>query len=1038
MLGRTIVICLIGLLSLSFIPLSIMLGSDERIHDLQVRDGVMDLSAWDYGNQKRIALDGEWEFYWNQLLTPENFRQEGGAAPAYTTLMRVPSQWNGTIVNGNPLPAYGSATYRMVLRNLPVGGMFALKKPNIRFSSVVYIDGQKLLEDGKTSMDEATYEPGNIPQIGFFTSDQRDVEIIIQVSNYDYINSGIPVSLYFGQQDAMIEQQQKSMVREFSPLVILGALALIYFICFVAASLYRKRDYALLLIAVICLLYAIYHGLIGERALLLFFPEISFEALYKAKDVSSIACFIILAFFFHQLQKSIISSKLTQAVAIVLGGFLILVPFLTISIYMTVHAYIIVFYELLLIWLLLRAAVLHIKSEADSRFKSLLLFMAVLMINLYSVDTILFAIAIKDNLWLGQSYIIIFNIIMIFFIVLRFFEAYRTIDEMKNQLLKLDKIKDDFLSNTSHELKTPLNAIVSITDSLLKGVEGPVTERQAQNLGIVMGSGRRLTHLVNELLDYSKMKHGDITLYKSFMDLKAAVDSVIRIHLFLLGDKRVTLVNSIPEELPAVYADGNRLMQILHNLIGNAVKFSEQGEVNISAEVIRDRIEVRIQDRGIGIAAHMQERIFMAFEQAAASETNHDGGTGLGLSITRKLVELHGGHIHVESMPGEGSIFIFTIPLADASSHKMIGQAEQKERPCKEAGMPHIEYPFYVKGELDEPILVVDDDYANLQSMMNLLKLEGYSIVVVNRGQLALEELTRKRDFFLVILDITIPDMSGYEVLNGIRERFTPFELPVLMLTARNRAADMKLSMENGANDYVAKPFEAEELMARVRSLTKLKASVKHARDAEIAFLRSQINPHFLFNALNAIAELCVDEPQQAEELTLQLSQYLRGSFDFKQLDSLTTLENELELVHAYIHIEKARFGDRLEVEYDVDADPHLRIPPLTLQPLVENAIRHGLMSNLKGGTVRISVKENEHDEVGFTVEDNGCGMSQRKLEEIGKPDADKKGVGLWNISQRIKLLYGNSIRIESTEGKGTKVSFDIPVELAEDERIGG
>lgn len=322
----------------------------------------------------------------------------------------------------------------------------------------------------------------------------------------------------------------------------------------------------------------------------------------------------------------------------------------------------------------------------------------------------------------------------------------------------------------------------------------------------------------------------------------------------------------------------------------------------------------------------------------------------------------------------------------------------------------------------------MDDDYANLQSMINLLKLEGYSTVVVNRGQLALDVLAQ-REFFLVVLDIMMPDMSGYEVLKKVRERFSPFELPVLMLTAKNRGNDIILSMENGANDFVGKPFESEELLARVRSLTRLKASVRHAKNAEIAFLRSQIKPHFLFNALNSIAALCMDEPLKAEELTLQLSQYLRSSFDFKQLDSLTSLRNERELVDAYLNIEKARFGDRLQVDFEVDAHLNVRIPPLILQPLVENAIRHGLMSNVRGGTVKIAVTMKEDNLVHFVVEDDGCGISEKRLRQLMEKGGEKKGVGLWNISQRIKLLYGKALHMDSKEGIGTKISFDIPAQ---------
>lgn len=417
--------------------------------------------------------------------------------------------------------------------------------------------------------------------------------------------------------------------------------------------------------ATICLLFAIYHGLIGERSLLLFFPKLSFIVLYKVKDISSISCFIVLAIFFYQMHKSIISLKFTQAITIVLGSFIILVAILPIRSYTVIYPYVIILYELMLIWMLCRVATLYIRSAEVNRIKLLLMFMAILAINLYSIDIILFALSIKENLWLGQFYIVAFNIIMIVLIVLRFFEAYHTIDEMKNQLIGLDKIKDEFLSNTSHELKTPLNAIVNITATLLDGVEGPVNEKQAQNLAIVIGSGRRLTHMVNELLDYSKMKYGDITLYKSNLDLKAVVDSVMGIHSFLLGEKSILLVNRVASNFPMVNADGNRLIQIFHNLVDNAIKFTEQGEIEISARVIQEWVEVRVADTGLGISPDMQERIFKAFEQVDEAEIHSHGGTGLGLSITKKLVELHGGNIAVESTVEKGSVFIFTLPRWD-------------------------------------------------------------------------------------------------------------------------------------------------------------------------------------------------------------------------------------------------------------------------------------------------------------------------------------------------------------------------------------
>ncbi|QHT59376.1 response regulator [Paenibacillus lycopersici] len=1033
MFKRSLIVCLFGLIAFSLIPLSMLMNHHNQTGELRVRNGIMDLSAWNDERNPIIRLDGEWEFYWNELLTPEDFRDK---APANAAYMKVPSRWNGKMADGRSLPSYGYATYRVVLKNMPLSGVFALKKSNIRFSSAIFVNGHKLLEDGTPSGNAAEYRPGNRPQFGLFPLDKGDAEIIVQVANYDYINAGIPISLYFGEQAAMIKHEEQNTTREFGVLAILGALALIYLICFTAAAIYRNVDYSLLIFALVCALYAVYHGLIDERTLMLFLPDAAFETMYRAKDIVSIVTMILLAMFFYKINNHMISLKLLRAISIVLGVFVVLIGIAPIRLYMGIQVYIIAMYEAMLLWMLWKSAVFFIRSEVHGRFRALLLFMAIVAINLYSLDIILFALSLKGNLWVAQAYIVVFNIVVIFLIVLRFFEAYHTIDEMKNRLLQADKIKDDFLSNTSHELKTPLNAIVGITDTLLRGIEGPVTERQAQNLAIILGSGRRLANLVNELLDYSKMKHGDIVLHTNNTELKATVDSVMRIHSFLLGGKPIALINGIPQDFPAVQADGNRLIQIFHNLIGNAIKFTDRGEVTVSARMIGDAAEIRVSDTGIGIEASMRERIFRAFEQGDPSETRNYEGTGLGLSITKKLVELHGGAIGLESRPGQGAVFTITLPRAYA--HAEVDAGRQGEAAYPDAALPKSDYPVYIQGESSERILVADDDSANLQAMINLLRLEGYSLVTVNRGQMALDELGRTPDFSLVILDIMMPDMSGYEVLQAIRARFSSFELPVLILTARNMAHDAGYALEIGANDFVGKPFETEELTARVRSLTRLKASVRSAANAEIAFLRSQINPHFLYNALNAIAELCIIEPRKAEELTLNLSEYLRSSFDFKELSSLTTLRSEMELVEAYVHIERARFGNRLEVEYEVEADLSIRIPPLTLQPLVENAIRHGLLSTFDRGKVSITVRRETSGGTKFMVSDNGCGMSERRIQDVLNLDADananagKRGVGLWNIGRRLKHLYDTGLRVESEEGTGTTVSFVIPAHPSE------
>lgn len=1023
---RILAVCLIILTTFLLIPLSITGDHNQLTQNAKAVKGILNLEEWDLKIDKVIQLNGEWEFYWDQLLTPEDFKKEGEGKPSLTGYMKVPSQWNGKVLNGISLPAYGCATYRLVLRNMPSNQVYGLKKNIIRFSSRIFLNGSKFMEDGNPSKDAGVYKSGNLPQIAFFGSNGGDMEILIQVANYEYVNSGIPVSIVIGEQSTMLDTQQKNSLLEFCVFVILGTIALIYFIFFMTAVISQRKDYSLLAFAILCLILAVSNAFTSERPILDILPHIPFVVVFKMRDFFIFACFIALACLMYQLKKGILSLRITKLISFVFGVYLLAIIFLPIHTYMRAQIFIVLFDEIFLMGVLVRTAVLFVKSRRKDIVEHLILFIAVLIINLYSIELILLGTALKTNIWYGQIYIIGFAIMMIFLLFLRYFDAYSTIKSMSNRLLQLDKLKDDFLANTSHELKSPLNAIISITDSIIKGVEGPVNQLQAQNLSIVVGSGRRLSNLVNDLLDYSKMKNGDIELHKSSIDVKTIVESVIKVYRFITGGKEIALVNKVQEHLPTVYADRDRLTQILYNLIGNGVKFTERGHVEVSADLYQDKVKICVSDTGIGIAENMQEIIFKSFEQADTSETRRYEGTGLGLSITRRLVELHGGEISVKSSLGQGAAFTFTLPVSHVNPAAVDETTHHEPQPGK-SYEPDSEYPIRVRGELPENILIVDDDYANLQAIINLLKMEKYTITAVNNGQKALDAISEHPDIALVILDIMMPDISGYEVLIKIRERFSIFELPVLMLTAKNRIADIVMSLENGANDFVGKPFEAEELKMRVKTLTKLKTSVKSAKDAEIAFLRSQIKPHFLYNALNSIAALCLDEPQKAENLIIQLSEYIRNSFDFKKLDSLVTIEKEFELLKAYLNIEKARFGARLNVEYDIDENLNILIPPLILQPLVENAVRHGLMSNLQGGTVKITIKK-LIGTVSFIVEDNGSGISRTKLEEILASNVETKGVGIWNINQRLKLLYGKGVQFESREGAGTRASFHIPL----------
>lgn len=247
------------------------------------------------------------------------------------------------------------------------------------------------------------------------------------------------------------------------------------------------------------------------------------------------------------------------------------------------------------------------------------------------------------------------------------------------------------------------------------------------------------------------------------------------------------------------------------------------------------------------------------------------------------------------------------------------------------------------KEKKEATILLVDDEPTNQYVMMRLLATEPYQIVAVSDGHEALEALEKQRHWDMVILDVMLPKMSGYEVCQRLREKYSASELPVLMVTARGQKEDLLAGFAAGANDYITKPVEALELRARVKTLLQMKRSVSDSIEAEMAFLRSQIKPHFLFNALTAILTVSQDDMKKAQDLLLDFSTYLRHSFDFEQHENLIPIQRELELVEAYLRIEQIRFGERLDIIYKVEDDLLGNIPPMTIQPIVENAIRHGV-----------------------------------------------------------------------------------------------
>ncbi|MBF0239715.1 MAG: response regulator [SAR324 cluster bacterium] len=387
------------------------------------------------------------------------------------------------------------------------------------------------------------------------------------------------------------------------------------------------------------------------------------------------------------------------------------------------------------------------------------------------------------------------------------------------KLQRMDKLKDEFLANTSHELRTPVNGIIGIAESLMDGAAGVLSHVAVTNLKMVVQSGKRLASLVNDLLDFSKMKNHELHLQLTTVDIKSVTDIVLALSTPLLGTKNIRMINLISHDLPLVRADENRLQQIMLNLVGNAIKFTHEGEIKINALEEQGMIRVLVRDTGIGISTENKSHIFEAFEQGDGTTARVYGGTGLGLSITKKLVELHGGNIEVESSVGMGSTFSITLPISQTqtrSTHKLDVLMHLTERETEQGELIDV-IPMDLKDKDAPLILVVDDEPVNVQVLKNQLTLHHYRVETAVNGFEALEHI-RKQKPYLILLDLMMPRMSGYEVSQKVRETFDHFQLPIVMLTAKDQSRDLVQGFDYGVNDYLIKPFNKDELLRRVQT----------------------------------------------------------------------------------------------------------------------------------------------------------------------------------------------------------------------------
>ncbi|MGM0897883.1 MAG: ATP-binding protein [Bacillota bacterium] len=576
----------------------------------------------------------------------------------------------------------------------------------------------------------------------------------------------------------------------------------------------------------------------------------------------------------------------------------------------------------------------------------------------YAVSLIFFALAVAvDTLYVVgilpvtpvvQGMILLFGILAVLFAALALRDKENIREQEKQQrerssaerqrieierLRQVNERKDELLAITSHSLRTPLYGMVGIAESLQESAHNKMPHSVIQQLETISESGKKLARMINETLDFSGPKHHMLSLHLEKVKLPDVADSVIRLCTPLLKSSDVVLKHTIPADFPEAIADPERVRQVLYNLVGNAVEHTDSGEITVSSKIIKKQVAITVKDTGTGME---EEQVDSLFEPISTSTTPHLG-IGMGLKITKRLVEMQGGWLKAESVPGKGSSFTFTLPLTEEEREMESTQStEIKELTASQLADSLVKEKNVKKGLR---ILIVEAEEVNRLMLVHQLKGEGYKAEGVSCGEEALVHL-ENRQADLVILDDELPDMDGDELCRRIRVNATLTELPILMLSDKEGVREKTNAFSAGANDYLVKPCDVEEFLMRVETLATLRSMTQEITNLNF-FLERNVKERTMALEITNMNLLTVnDEIQEVEK---------------SRNEMLSAISHELgtpiTLIHSYIQAVKESLIEENNPRY-LDMI-HKKL--LLLERLTEDLVE---LSKYKSGNMTLRFEE--------------------------------------------------------------------------------
>lgn len=981
------------------------------------QNGIVTIEKKELQEKTILKLDGEWSFYPNILISSSD---SFDAYESEKIPIEVPATWNSFVEPNEEGLTVG--TYHVKI-NVPVEGEYGLYIRSIRQSNRVFINGEDVGSMGNPSETLKGFKFENDDKYTVFAhSENLMLDIVIHVGNYNYPKAGITFPIEFGTKEAI--------QRDFSMKILAESFVCIGYIVFgaiyiISYSQNRKRKEELFL-GLFTILFGLYMSFTNEKVFFLIFTHLTINEQVRLQLGILPLVDVCLALFLYYLYPEFMRKKAIYIISVLLGLLFfiygiynpitknsMIIPIENLVLSQIIFAVIFIPVGLYNVFVLLRVLM---KGVDGSRYILILL----VSLTCYTFLMVMYYIFDIPMVYSEQ---LLFIFTLYSFASLLSFRAntsFKEVQALSEELLMHNQMKDEFLLKTSHELRTPLNGILNISKSLMEGVQGPLKREQQENVILIHNVAQRLGYLVEDLLISSNHMTGEVRVIPRVVPISVIDEVIEEIRSLMSSDTSIRLISAVDSKLPHMYTDELRLKQVLYNLLYNALQHTKHGQITVLASVRNDYMEIQVSDTGIGIPSQDLDRIFNSFYQVKKGKKS--GGLGLGLSISKNIVEQLNGEIHVTSTLGVGTIFTFTVPLA--TLEKLDIETQQQMGNRADNTILQLDLPLLHIGN-DKAILIVDDDHVNIKVLVDALIQKGYTVIGVDNGFDAMDYI-KKHKVDCMLVDLMMNGMSGYELCKQVRKQYDMLELPIIVLTAIMQHSDLVLSLQVGANDYLQKPIAMDELLVRIQSLLAVRQSSIDAIEDEMNYLYAQVTPHFVYNTLNTIIGLSYTNIENTREALYSLATYFRAKLNVHYRNSMVSIEDEIDLVKAYLYIEKMRFGDRLTVAYDIDDSIQSLIPALSIQPIVENAVFHGISKKKEGGTIEVSVQR-KGQFIRIKIYDNGVGISEEKLQRLVNEENSR--IGFTNPLKKFKLMRNASFRIYSEEGKGTTVIILLPEE---------